>query len=99
MRNSDIKFPDNPERGLEDFLRDIFWNCEEILLHHRRLLEVLHEVQREEHPCIRSIVAPVYDAALNWGEAYKEYVPHYPIAFYRVEEAMNIPQFKTIVEV
>lgn len=64
------------------------------------MLDQLHEIQREEHPLIRSISAPVYDAALNWRDAYMTYIPHYPIAEYMVdEEKANNKDFKAFVEV
>jgi len=64
------------------------------------MLDRLHEIQREEHPIIRSISAPVFDAALNWTEAYMEYIPHYPIAAYRIDdEIANNLAFKTFHDV
>lgn len=48
---------------------------------------------------MHSIVAPIFDAALNWQDAYMEYTAHYPIAEYRVEEAMSMPEFRAVVEV
>jgi hypothetical protein len=42
----------------------------------------------------------MFDAALNWREAYMEYIPNYPIAAYRIDEEMgNNLAFKTFVEV
>lgn len=99
LRAAQLPLPDPSERGVDEFLRDIFHNYNEVLGHHRRLLEAMHDIQREEYPCIASIVAPLYDAALNWRDSYMEYVAHYPIARYRAEEAMSIPQFKKVVEV
>jgi RHO1 GDP-GTP exchange protein 1/2 len=64
------------------------------------MLERLHEIQREEHPFIRTITAPVFDAALNWRDAYLEYIPHYPIAAFRIDDEMaNNPSFKAFVDV
>ncbi|TDL23713.1 Dbl domain-containing protein [Rickenella mellea] len=84
---------------LSTFLHDVFYNYAELRDHHRKLLERLHEIQREEHPMIRSITAPVLDAALNWRDAYMEYIPHYPIAWYRIdEELVNNLAFKTFAE-
>ena len=42
----------------------------------------------------------MFDAALNFREAYMEYIPNYPIAAYRIDEEManNLP-FKTFVDV
>ncbi len=59
----------------------------------------MHEIQREQYPCINSIVAPLSDAALNWQDAYIEYTSHYPIARFRVEEAMSNYAFKKVIDV
>ncbi|KAF9517876.1 hypothetical protein BS47DRAFT_1429505 [Hydnum rufescens UP504] len=90
--------PDSSGRGVQEFLREIFHNYDEVLSQHRRLLDAMHEVQRDEYPCVTSIVAPIYDAALNWRDVYMEYVSHYPIARYRVDEAMLNPTFRKVVE-
>jgi hypothetical protein len=64
------------------------------------MLDKLHEIQREQHPVIRSISEPIFDAALNWRDAYMEYIPHYPIAAYRIDDEMaNNLSFKSFVEV
>lgn len=64
------------------------------------MLDRLHEIQREEHPFIRSVTAPVFDAALNWRDAYMEYIPHYPIAAFRIDDEMaNNPSFKAFIDV
>ncbi|KAG8970658.1 hypothetical protein FRC05_000516 [Tulasnella sp. 425] len=84
-----------PRDRLNAFIRDVFWTYNDVLVHHRKLLDRLHEIQREEHPSIRSVTAPIYDAALNWQDAYMEYVPHYPIAAFRIQEELgNNPAFK-----
>lgn len=64
------------------------------------MLEKLHEIQLEEHPVINSITATIFDAALNWRDAYMDFIPHYPIAAYRIDEELaNNPAFKVFVEV
>ncbi|KDQ19102.1 hypothetical protein BOTBODRAFT_103593 [Botryobasidium botryosum FD-172 SS1] len=84
-----------PVDRLDTFIADVFHNFAELHAHNRRLLDRMHEVQREEHPVIRSVCAAVFDAALNWRDAYMEYIPHYPIAEYRMkEEIQNNPAFK-----
>ncbi|KAF8621825.1 hypothetical protein AX15_007493 [Amanita polypyramis BW_CC] len=75
-----------PPEKLDQVLRDIFCNFAELHAHHRSLLNKLHDIQREEHPRIRSITAPLFDAALNFREAYMEYIPNYPIAEYRIDD-------------
>lgn len=85
---------------LESLITDVFHNFAEIYGHHRKLLDQLHEIQREEHPMIKSVTAAVFDAALSFREAYMEYIPHYPIAAYRIDEEMaNNYEFKAFVEV
>lgn len=89
-----------PRDRLSAFIRDVFWTYNDVLVHHRKLLNRLHEIQREEHPHIRSITAPIYDAALNWQDAYMEYVPHYPISAFRIQEELgNNPAFKAFHDV
>ena len=98
LRNAEPPIID-PGR-LEQFLTDVFHNFIELHAHHRRLIDRLHEIQRDEHPRIRSITSAVLDAALNFREAYMEYIPNYPIAAYRIdEEIANNPAFKAFVTV
>lgn len=88
-----------PRDRLPTFLQDVFHNFAELHGHHRRMLDSLYEIQREEHPFIRSITAPVFDAALNWRDAYLEYIPHYPIAAFRIDDEMaNNASFKAFIE-
>jgi hypothetical protein len=89
-----------PQDRVNQFIQDVFHNFNELHAHHRRLVEKFHEIQREEHPTIRTVTAAVFDAALNFREAYMEYIPNYPIAAYRIDDEMaNNPAFKTFVEV
>ena len=89
-----------PRDRLEQFISEVFHNYAELHTYHRRMLDKLHEIQRDEHPVIRSITAAVYDAVLNFREAYMEYIPNYPIAAYRIDEEMaNNPAFKSFVDV
>ncbi|EJD48095.1 Dbl-like domain-containing protein [Auricularia subglabra TFB-10046 SS5] len=84
---------------ISQFIQDVFYNVNELYKHHRKMLDRLHEIQKDEHPLIRSISEPIFDAALNWREAYMEYIPHYPIAAYKIDEEMATnPSFKTFVE-
>ena len=96
----DAEPPIIPPERLERFMMDVFHNFAELHAHHRRLVDALHVIQREEHPRIRSIIATVLDAALNFRDAYLEYIPNYPIAAYRLDEEMNINlAFRAFVEV
>ncbi|KAF9454366.1 Dbl homology domain-containing protein [Macrolepiota fuliginosa MF-IS2] len=75
-----------PRDRLQQFLQEVFKNIQEITLYHQRLIDQLHHIQREHHPRIPSITAAVFDTALNFREAYLEYIPNYPIAAYRIED-------------
>jgi hypothetical protein len=98
LQNADP--PIIPHDRLGDFMQNVFYNWAELHSHHRRLLDTLYEIQREEHPRIRSVTAPVFDGALNFREAYMEYIPNYPIAEYRIEDEMKRnPIFKEFAEV
>lgn len=69
-------------------------------MYHQRLVEQLHHIQREHHPRIPSITAAVFDTALNFREAYLEYIPNYPIAAYRIEdEKERNPAFQVFHDV
>ena len=89
-----------PPDRLDQFIDDVFHNFGELYDHHNRLVEKFHEIQREQHPHVRTVTAAVFDAALNWREAYMEYIPNYPIAAYRIDdEIANNPAFQTFVDV
>ncbi|KAL0068394.1 Rho guanine nucleotide exchange factor [Marasmius tenuissimus] len=97
LKNADP--PVVPPERLDQFISDVFHNFGEVYSHHRRLLDKFQEIQRDEHPVIRSITAAVFDAALNFRDAYLEYIPHYPIAEYKIdEESGRNPIFKKFVE-
>ena len=89
-----------PRDRLEQFIHDVFHNYNELYTHHRKMLDALLHMQREEHPCIRSITAIVYDSVLNFREAYMKYIPNYPISAYRIDDEMvKNTAFKQFVEV
>jgi hypothetical protein len=89
-----------PRDRLSVFITDVFHNFGAIHSHHRKLLDRLHDIQRDEHPIINSVTAAIFDAALNWREEYMEYITNYPIAEYRiVDESANNTGFKEFVEV
>ena len=98
LRNADP--PIIPRDRLDQFIQDVFHNYDELYEYHRGLVEKFLEIQREQHPEIRSVTAPLFDAALNFRDAYLEYIPNYPIAAYRIDDEMaNNPAFKAFVEV
>lgn len=89
-----------PRDRLSLFITDAYHNFGALHLQHRKLLDSLHAIQREEHPVINSVSAAVFDAALNWREEYMEYITNYPIAKYRIDdEVADNPMFKEFWEV
>jgi RHO1 GDP-GTP exchange protein 1/2 len=89
-----------PPQRLQRFITDVFHNVDQLIFHHKKLLDRLHHIQREEHPIIHSVTATILNAFLNFREAYLEYVPHYPIAAYWIEdEKANNPRFKEFHDV
>ncbi|KAL0567587.1 Rho guanine nucleotide exchange factor [Marasmius crinis-equi] len=73
--------------------------CRPLHLHHKRLVEKFHQIQQQQHPQIRSVTAAMFDAALNFREAYMEYIPNYPIAAYRIDDELaSNPGFKQFME-
>ncbi|KAI0035294.1 Dbl-like domain-containing protein [Vararia minispora EC-137] len=88
-----------PRERVRAFVAEVFNNFAQLHAHHQRLLERLHATQLNEHPVVHSITAAVFDAALNWREAYMEYITNYPKAEYRiVDEMATNPAFKEFVE-
>ncbi|KAF7289464.1 hypothetical protein HMN09_01340400 [Mycena chlorophos] len=51
-----------PPDRLETWIEEVFHNVVDVYDHHRRLLDKLHELQREQHPTIRSYI-PNYPIA------------------------------------
>ncbi|EJD07469.1 Dbl domain-containing protein [Fomitiporia mediterranea MF3/22] len=97
LKNADP--PIIPHDRLSSFLHDAYHNYAELYHLHRQLLNKLHEIQRDEHPVIRTITAPVLDAALNFRDAYMHYIPNNPIAHYRIDEEMQTnPAFKAFAD-
>ncbi|OAX37661.1 Dbl-like domain-containing protein [Rhizopogon vinicolor AM-OR11-026] len=95
----DMDPPIIPRDRLDTFISDVFHNVAELYAHHRKLLDQLHSIQREEHPTIKSITAPMSDAAVNFRDAYMEYIQNYPIAAYCVDDEMaNNIEFKTFID-
>ncbi|KAF9038576.1 CNH domain-containing protein [Panaeolus papilionaceus] len=88
----------SPDR-VDRFIDEVFHNYNELYEYHKKLVDKLHEIQREQHPEIHSITAPLYDAALHFHDAYMEYIPNYPIAAYRIDDEMvtNL-SFKSFVD-
>ena len=64
-----------PRDRLEQFIQEVFHNYAELHAHHRRMLNKLHEIQREEHPVIRSITADRKSTRLNSSHSGESRMP------------------------
>lgn len=97
LREADI--PIIERSRVDDFIDQVFHNYRSLLHVHEDLLEKLQLRQLEQHPSVGAIADLVFDAALNWQEAYMEYVTHYPIAKAKVqEEQMRNPRFAQFLD-
>jgi len=54
------------EKGT-DFVSEVFWNLNEILIHHRRMLESLFSRQRDQHPLVQSVADIILDSESTFG--------------------------------
>lgn len=98
LRQADVPIIDRSR--LEIFLDDAFHNYRSLLEVHSDLLEKLHDRQTKQHPHFGTVSDLLLDAALNWQDAYMEYVTHYPISKAKVqEEQQRNPRFATFLEV
>ncbi|KAF7424638.1 hypothetical protein PC9H_009946 [Pleurotus ostreatus] len=68
--------------SLESFISEVFYNGNNIIDHHQRMLAALFARQRDQHPLIQSIADVILEAILNPGfrDSYITYIKHYPIA-------------------
>ncbi|TIA71928.1 hypothetical protein E3P91_02323 [Wallemia ichthyophaga] len=69
-----------PNYRIDHFIYEVFGNHVDLFELHNSFIKQLHKRQREQHPIIDSITDCVLSIALNWGEAYETYLPHYPYA-------------------
>jgi hypothetical protein len=98
LRQADVPIIDRSR--LEIFLDDAFHNYRSLLEVHTDLLEKLHDRQSKQHPQFGTVSDLLLDAALNWQDAYMEYVTHYPISKAKVqEEQQRNPRFAAFLEV
>jgi len=80
-------------------LNRFFCNIGELYSHHRKLVDTFHEIQREQYPTIRSVTATMFDIILDFREEYREYIPNYPKAAYRIDyQVAKNPLFKAFID-
>ncbi len=51
-----------PQQRLKGFIAEVFYNLDEILVYHRRMLDSLFARQRDQHPLIQSVADIVLDS-------------------------------------
>lgn len=51
-----------PQQRLKGFVAEVFYNLDEILVYHRRMLDSLFARQRDQHPLIQSVADIVLDS-------------------------------------
>lgn len=78
-----------PRDRLQFFIRDVYHNFGELYVHHRKLVDQLHQMQREEHPNIQSVAWLLQDVIASSRNSYIKYVSNFPIAEYTIEEEMT----------
>ncbi|KAI0752263.1 hypothetical protein BC629DRAFT_1297111 [Irpex lacteus] len=69
-----------PQNRIQGFVSEVFYNLNQILAIHRRMLDALFERQREQHPLIQSVADIVLDTSLAFRSQYESYIKHYPIS-------------------
>lgn len=85
---------------MEPFITEVFGNYREILAIHENLLARFCKRQRDQHPCIASVTDLIFDALLQWGDAYRNYAANYPIAKWKIDkEKRDNPAFADFFEV
>ncbi|GJE88623.1 RhoGEF/DH domain-containing protein [Phanerochaete sordida] len=80
-----------PQQRIRGYISEVFYNLDEILAYHKRMLERLFELQRDQHPLITNFASIVLDTSLAFRTAYEEYIKHYPLseAYHRKELKRN----------
>lgn len=72
--------PVMPPNKLKGFISEVFFNIDEIMAHHQRMLKALFQRQLEQHPLVQSVSDIVLDAVLSFRDEYESYIKHYPLA-------------------
>lgn len=51
-----------PQARLHPFVEEVFFNLDQIVAHHQRMLGALFERQREQHPLLQSVADIILDS-------------------------------------
>ncbi|KAJ3523924.1 hypothetical protein NM688_g8645 [Phlebia brevispora] len=83
---------------LKGFVEEVFYNMDDILAHHQRLLDNLYARQTEQHPIVVTIADIILDAILSFRSDYEKYIKHYPIAeAYHRKELHRNPRYQAFL--
>ncbi|EGN99254.1 hypothetical protein SERLA73DRAFT_168758 [Serpula lacrymans var. lacrymans S7.3] len=69
-----------PQERLQGFVREVFWNLDQILSHHQRMLGSLFARQRDQHPLVQSVTDIILETSFQFRNEYESYIKHYPLA-------------------
>ncbi|EJF64968.1 hypothetical protein DICSQDRAFT_159921 [Dichomitus squalens LYAD-421 SS1] len=78
-----------PDNRIATFISETFFNINQILAHHQRMLSALFDRQREQFPLVQSLTDIILDNSLKFRQDYEEYIAHYPLAEMRHRNEMR----------
>ncbi|KAI0749365.1 hypothetical protein C8Q80DRAFT_1100784 [Daedaleopsis nitida] len=78
-----------PPTRVKAFIHEVFYNLDDILAHHQRMLAALYSRQRDQFPLVQSVADIILDNSLLFRPDYEEYIKHYPISEMRHRSEMR----------
>ncbi|KAH7884721.1 hypothetical protein F5I97DRAFT_1929559 [Phlebopus sp. FC_14] len=69
-----------PAERLQTFVSIVFWNLDQIISHHERMLAALFERQQDQHPIVQSVTDIILENSFQFQADYESYIKHYPLA-------------------
>ncbi|KDQ59244.1 hypothetical protein JAAARDRAFT_192767 [Jaapia argillacea MUCL 33604] len=88
-----------PKERMKGFVKEVFYNMDEILDFHRQMLGALFARQKDQHPLMQSVADIILDTALLFGTAYETYMKHYPLSWARhLSELRRNNDYRDFVE-
>ncbi|KAH7911069.1 hypothetical protein BJ138DRAFT_1113504 [Hygrophoropsis aurantiaca] len=87
-----------PER-LRKFISEVFWNMNQLLDHHTRMLGSLFARQADQHPLVQSVTDIFLETSFLFCGDYESYIKHYPLAeeLHRTELKRN-PRYQAFIQ-
>ncbi|KIJ62800.1 hypothetical protein HYDPIDRAFT_29949 [Hydnomerulius pinastri MD-312] len=78
-----------PAERLQTFVSTVFWNLDQILMHHERMLAALFARQQDQHPLVQSVTDIILETSFQFQVDYESYIKHYPLAEERHRTELN----------